>query len=377
MIRVLSGNLFESRAQTWVNTVNCVGVMGKGVALGFKERFPEMFADYQRRCERGEVRLGRPYLFKHLVGPWIVNFPTKQHWRQVTNLQDIVSGLEYLRAHYKDWGIKSLAVPPLGCGNGQLEWRVVGPTLYRHLAEFDIPVELYAPHGTPHSELQPSFLGAMGREGDLTPSAPKPQFIQPGIVAIVETVRRLERQPYHPPVGRTTFQKIAYVLTDLGVDTGLKYHRGSYGPYSDELKPTIGRLMNNGLLQEHRLGRMIEVRTGPTFRDARRAYAEQLKDYESAIRKTADLFMRVGTNRAELVATIRFAYTELKRELETQPSELDVLQRVMQWKRRRRPPLSESEVVSHIRNLAALGWIDVRASSKLPLPEDEALSDAA
>jgi hypothetical protein len=87
--------------------------------------------------------------------------------------------------------------------------------------------------------------------------------------------------------------------------------------------------------------------------------------------------MRVGTNRAELVATIRFAYTELKRELETQPSELDVLQRVMQWKRRRRPPLSESEVASHIRNLAALGWIDVRASSKLPLPEDEALSDAA
>ncbi len=103
MISVLSGNLFESKAQTWVNTVNCVGVMGKGVALGFKERFPEMFADYQRRCERGEVRLGRPYLFKPLVGPWIVNFPTKQHWRQVTNLQDIISGLEYLRAHYKDW----------------------------------------------------------------------------------------------------------------------------------------------------------------------------------------------------------------------------------------------------------------------------------
>ena len=377
MIRVLSGNLFESKAQTWVNTVNCVGVMGKGVALGFKERFPEMFADYQRRCERGEVRLGRPYLFKNLVGPWIVNFPTKQHWRQVTNLQDIVSGLEYLRGHYKDWGIKSLAVPPLGCGNGQLEWRVVGPTLYRHLAQFDIPVELYAPHGTPHSELQPSFLGAMGREGDLTPSAPKPQFIQPGIVAVVETVGRLEKQPYHPPVGRTTFQKIAYVLTDLGVDTGLKYQRGSYGPYSDELKPTIGRLMNNGLLQEHRLGRMIEVRTGPTFPDARRAYADQLKNYEAQIRKTTDLFMRIGTNRAELVATIRFAYSELKKEMKTQPSELDVFHRVMQWKRRRRPPLSESEVASHIRNLAALGWIDVQPSSDLPLAEDDALSDAA
>ena len=376
MIRVLSGNLFESKAQTWVNTVNCVGVMGR-VAFGFKQRFPEMFADYQRRCERGEVRLGRPYLFKRLVGPWILNFPTKTrlatgHKSPRHNLR-----LKYLQAHYKDWGIKSLAVPPLGCGNGQLEWRVVGPTLFRHLLELDIPVELYAPHGTPHSELQPSFLGAMGREGDLTPSAPKPQFIQPGIVAIVETVRRLQKQPYHPPVGRTTFQKIAYVLTDLGVDTGLKYHRGSYGPYSDELKPAIGRLMNNGLLQEHRLGRMIEVRTGPTFPDALRAYAQYLSEYEPAIRKTTDLFMRVDTNRAELVATIRFAYSELKKEKKNQPSELDVLHRVMQWKRRRRPPLSENEVASHIRNLAALGWIDVTPSSDLPLGEDDVLSDAA
>ena len=81
--------------------------------------------------------------------------------------------------------------------------------------------------------------------------------------------------------------------------------------------------------------------------------------------------------RAELVATIRFAYSELKKEMKTQPSELDVLHRVMQWKRRRRPPLSETEVASHIRNLAALGWIDVKASSDLPLPEDDVLSDAA
>jgi len=102
MIRVLLGDLFESKAQTWVNTVNCIGVMGKGVALGFKQRFPDMFADYERRCQRGEVRLGRPYLFKQLVEPWILNFPTKQHWRQVTNLEDIIAGLEYLNAHYED-----------------------------------------------------------------------------------------------------------------------------------------------------------------------------------------------------------------------------------------------------------------------------------
>ena len=146
----------------------------------------------------------------------------------------------------------------------------------------NIPVELYAPHGTPHAELQPSFLGSIGQSGDLTPSTPEPQFIRPGWVAIVDTLRRLQSQPYHPPVGRTTFQKIAYLLTDLGVDTGLEYRRSSYGPYAEQLKRVIGRLMNNGLVREQRLGRMIEVRTGETFEDARKAYADNLRDYESS-----------------------------------------------------------------------------------------------
>lgn len=371
MIRVLLGDLFESEAQTLVNTVNCVGVMGKGVALEFKKRFPEMFADYERRCRGGEVRLGHPYLFKRLIQPWIINFPTKQHWRQVTNIRDVISGLEFLVTHYKKWGVTSLAVPPLGCGNGQLEWRVVGPTLYRYLQKLDIPVELYAPYGTPHAELSPSFLGRMGASGDLVPAMPEPQFIRAGWIAIVDTISRLQAQPYHPPVGRTTSQKIAWTLTELGVDTGLRFRRGSYGPYSQELKPAIGRLMNNGLLEERRLGKMIEVRAGPTFNDSRKSYAADLKTFEPAIRKTTDLFMRVATREAELVATILFAYTEIAAREADKPSELEVLGAVMEWKKRRKPPLERSEVASHIRNLAALDWLAVRPSPDLPLPEDE------
>ena len=371
MIRVLLGNLFESEAQTWVNTVNCVGIMGKGIALEFKKRFPEMFKDYERRCRAGEVRLGQPYLFKRVTQPWIINFPTKHHWRQVTNIRDVINGLEFLLAHYKGWDVTSLAVPPLGCGNGQLEWRVVGPTLYRYLQKLDIPVELYAPHGTPHAELSPSFLGRMGGAGDLVPATPEPQFIRPGWVAIVDTISRLLAQPYHPPVGRTTSQKIAWALTELGVDTGLNFRRGSYGPYSDELKPLIGRLMNNGLLEERRLGKMIEVRTGPTFQDSQKAYAAELRKLEPAIRKTTDLFMRVATKEAELVSTILFAHADLVGRGLDKPSEMDVLREVMEWKKRHRPPLDESEVASHIRNLAALSWLAVRASPDLPLPQDE------
>lgn len=158
MVKVLIGDLFTSKAQTIVNAINCVGVMGKGIALQFKNRFPDMFRDYEERCKRKEVKLGRPYLYKTMLPPYILNFPTKDHWRSVTNLADIERGLQYLHNHYKEWGITSIAVPALGCGEGTLEWRVVGPTLYSYLSKMDIPVELYKPYGTPHQELQPEFL---------------------------------------------------------------------------------------------------------------------------------------------------------------------------------------------------------------------------
>lgn len=369
MITVLMGNLFESQAQTLVNTINCVGVMGKGIALEFKQRFPDMFADYVARCQRGEVRLGRPYLFKRLLPPWILNFPTKEHWRASANLQAIIRGLEYLEAHYREWGIQSLALPPLGCGHGQLEWRVVGPTLYRHLCRLAIPVELYAPHGTPHEELQPSFLAGAPT---VATTMPEPRYIKPEWVAMVDVLHRLEQQPYHCPVGRTTFQKIAYVLTEQGVDTGLAYRRGSYGPYAPALKSILARLLNNGLIRERQRGRLFQVCTGPTFPDARRAYAPQLAANEPAITKTADLFQRLrSTDQAEIVATILFAARELNRPHRATPTEKDVLDAVLEWKQRRRPPLSQAEVALHIRNLAALGWLDVTASPDLPVPEDE------
>jgi O-acetyl-ADP-ribose deacetylase (regulator of RNase III) len=147
-VTVVHGDLFDSRMQTWVNTVNCVGVMGKGIALEFKRRFPEMFCDYVRRCARGEVLPGRPYLYRRPSLPWILNFPTKRHWRYPSRLEDIVEGLAYLEAHYRQWEITSLAVPPLGCGNGQLEWRIVGPLLEESFSRFTIPVELYAPRSS-------------------------------------------------------------------------------------------------------------------------------------------------------------------------------------------------------------------------------------
>lgn len=160
MFKALIGDLFESRAQTLVNTVNCVGVMGKGVAEQFKKRFPGMFEDYKRRTDRKSVRLGEPYLYRNSSGIQIVNFPTKNYWRSPSRLTDIEHGLDYLSSHVEEWGITSLAMPPLGCGNGGLEWSEVGPLIYRKLHTLPIDIEVYAPYGTPKQQLTEEYLAA-------------------------------------------------------------------------------------------------------------------------------------------------------------------------------------------------------------------------
>lgn len=363
VVTVLVGDLFASKAQTLVNTVNCVGVMGKGVALEFKKRYPEMYRDYAGRCARGDVRLGEPYLFQPLVPPWVVNFPTKDHWRSVSRLSDIIAGLEYLIRHYRGWGIASLAVPPLGCGQGQLDWRVVGPTLYAYLGRLDVPVELYAPHGTPREQIQSDFLaeGAAGRPKPAAdPSSPR---IDPALVALVEIVARIVREPYHWPVGRTTFQKIAYFATVAGIPTGLQFVKGSYGPFAAELKLAISRLVNNGLLNESAAGAMLEVRPGPTYADAARTFKPVLQQWEAAIDRVSDLFLRIQTTRqAEIAATAHFAAQVRAAASGRRPSEAHVLDEVQQWKQRRTPPLAEADIASAIRNLGMLGWLDVTPS---------------
>jgi O-acetyl-ADP-ribose deacetylase (regulator of RNase III)/uncharacterized protein YwgA len=363
MIRVLTGNMLESHAQTLVNTVNCVGVMGKGIALQFKKKFPEMYKDYVARCERKEVELGKPYLYKSLVLPWVLNFPTKDHWRSVARLDDIIRGLEYLLQHYKEWGITSLAVPPLGCGQGQLEWRVVGPTLYNYLNRLDIPIELYAPHGTPHEELKIEFLSEQTWQERRMPSA---RWVKSGWVALVEVLKRVQEEPYHWPIGRVAFQKIAYVVTKERIPTGLQFKRHSFGPFSPEFTSLVlSRLINNGLIREEKRGSLLAVKVGGTFEDARKAYIEDLKRWEPRIARIADLFMRVnGSHQSELVATVMFVADELVDAKKENPAEDDVVREVMTWKLRHRPPLKEEEIRSTVRDLAALGWVDVKLKSE-------------
>lgn len=370
MIKVLIGDLFGSNCQTLVNTVNTVGIMGKGIALEFKKHFPEMFRDYEKRCAEGRVKLGEPYLYKRLSPPWILNFPTKGHWRSVSRLSDIIRGLKYLEQHYKEWGITSIAMPPLGCGHGQLEWKIVGPTLYRYMEHLNIFVELYAPIGTPDEELTPEFLM---KEVTLPVNAGATvnNKIEPGFIAIVEVLSRIEKEPYHWPIGRTMFQKIAYFATVFGLRTGLHYNRSSFGPFASDLKFKITKLVNNGLIKEEQLGRMFSVKIGPTYQDAVKVYKKELATDQPIIERLTDLFLRMNTtHQAEIASTVHFAAESIKKELKDNPSEIAVLKSVMEWKQKRRPAFNELEVARTIRNLASLGLLSVKPSNDLPLHEE-------
>ena len=144
MVTLVYGNIFDSAMLTIVNPVNCVGVMGKGLALQYKLRYPEMFTDYRRKCAIGILRPGKPYLYRLDNGASILNFPTKLHWRDHSRLIDIENGLDCLITNYRKWGITSIAVPPLGCGCGGLNWNEVRKLMTDRLNQLEIPVEIYS-----------------------------------------------------------------------------------------------------------------------------------------------------------------------------------------------------------------------------------------
>lgn len=143
MLIYVSGNLFESPAQVLVNTVNTVGVMGKGIAKKFKEIYPEMFLEYRDLCEKNIFDVGQLWLYK-TQNKWILNFPTKKHWRFPSKVEYIDAGLKRFNELYSKWGIHSIAFPPLGCGNGELDFQSeVRPLMEKHLKNLPVYAFIY------------------------------------------------------------------------------------------------------------------------------------------------------------------------------------------------------------------------------------------
>jgi uncharacterized protein YwgA len=200
--------------------------------------------------------------------------------------------------------------------------------------------------------------------------------INPAWVGLIEILHQIESKPYHWPTGRTIFQKIAYVATREGLPTGFHYERGSFGPFSKDLKNAETKLVNNNLLQEERKGSMFVVKVGPNFARLRDDFQQSISQWKPIVEKTTDLFLRMNTDQAEVVATVIFAADALKKQRNSPPSETEVLDSVMQWKQRRQPPLEPKTVASTIRNLGMLRWLDVKPDVDLLVAEEEELVES-
>jgi len=151
MIEFIQGNLLTSNAEAIVNTVNCVGVMGRGIALQFKKQFPDNFAYYEAACKRNEVVPGKMLVYETngLINPrFIINFPTKRHWRSSSSIEDIKAGLADLVNVIKERDISSISIPPLGCGLGRLRWDEVKPLMETTFIQLSgTNVHIYEPIG--------------------------------------------------------------------------------------------------------------------------------------------------------------------------------------------------------------------------------------
>ena len=347
-VEIKEGNIFDSEKQTLVNTINCSGVMGKGLALQFKRRFPKMFKDYKKRCERGEVEPGKPYIYKDLYEKWILNFPTKKDWRESARWEYIEKGLEYLKAHYREWGIESMAVPALGSSHGTLDWKIIGPEIYKILCEFEIPIELYVPLGESAENFKKHLEKQTSNSLDDNPNR-----IRPGLVALVAVIAELEeKNAEHIPL-----QEIAYFLTMKGLETGLNYQLKDSGPYAYEFKRVINQLVNNGLIekQNHKL------RVGPLYRNAKLRFNNELQNWNSIIKDIAELFAGVDSRQAKFMAMVHMVTQEFENRTGRKPSSNEVTKEVLY---RSQKEVREM-IMAEIKKLAKHGWIKIEEADNL------------
>jgi O-acetyl-ADP-ribose deacetylase (regulator of RNase III) len=239
MIQYTQGDILQADTEALVNTVNCVGVMGRGIALHFKQAYPANFKAYAAACKREEVQPGR--MFVHDTGQpgprWIVNFPTKRHWRGKSRIEDIEAGMHALVDEIRTREISSIAIPPLGSGLGGLAWNDVRPIVEAALAELpDVRAIVYEPGGQPQEAIQTAV--------------PK---MTPGRAALVGLIRSYLTGMMDTSISLLEIHKLMYFLQVAGEPLKLQYVKAPYGPYAENLRHVL-QAVNGHLITGYTAG---------------------------------------------------------------------------------------------------------------------------
>lgn len=229
MIELQQGDILKAKADVLVNTVNCVGVMGRGIALQFKKAFPDVFKAYEAACKRGEVEPGKVLVhdLNRFEQPhYVINVPTKEHWRGKSRMDYVEVGLEALVAEIRRLGAKSVAVPPLGCGLGGLDWEDVRPRIEQAFAALPhVRVLLFEPKGAPSAE-------EMARD-EKTPNMTE------GRALLLGLMRRYLAAVMDPTVTLLEIHKLMYFMQESGQRLKLTFTKGPYGPYAENLRHVL------------------------------------------------------------------------------------------------------------------------------------------
>ncbi|WP_437486681.1 macro domain-containing protein [Sorangium sp. So ce1014] len=344
MIELTRGDILRAEAEALVNTVNCVGFMGRGIALQFKHAFPRNFAEYVAACKRGEVQPGRMLVVEtgQLTSPrYIVNFPTKRHWKGKSRLADIDAGLEALIADVKRLHIKSIAVPPLGCGLGGLDWADVRPRIERAFAALsNVRVLVYEPSGPPAA-------GQMTRSTD-------PPEMTPGRAVLVGLMERYLGGLLDPFVSLLEVHKLMYFMQEAGEPLRLRYEKGPFGPYAENLRHVLARIEGH-LLSGYADGgdapeKQLELVPGAASDAA--AFLSGHPDTRARFDRVADLVEGFETPFGmELLATVHWVAT--REEVAGPVAAVDA---VHQWNERKRA-FSARQIHLAWDILASKGWV--------------------
>lgn len=337
------GNLLTADVAALVNPVNTEGVMGKGLALQFKKAFPENFASYERACKAGEVKTGQMHIVQRLASPrFIINFPTKRHWRLPSKLEYVRDGLRDLVAQVKLLKIGSITVPPLGCGNGGLEWSAVRPLIVEAFASApDVRVVLFEPADAPAAD---QIIDRRTKPG-----------MTPARAAVLALMGRYVETDYEYRLSLVEVQKLAYFLQHAGENLRLEFRAHHYGPYADNLRKALRNIEGHYTrgVGDGKNSPETPIELLPGAVDEARARLEQRPDTLARLDRVAALIEGFETPFGmELLGTVHWVMQH-----GANPDDADdVLAKVQSWSERKRSQMKDGHVRAAWARLHEQGW---------------------
>ena len=343
MIAYKTGDIFDEEADALVNSVNCVGVMGRGIALQFKKRYPENFKAYKSACDRREVEPGRMFVFDtgRKSPRFIVNFPAKRHWRGKSRIEDIEAGLVALSQEIRERGIESVAMPALGSDLGKLNWADVKARIDDALGELaGVDVVVFEP-------------GSVPADGRPNRSADAPKMTAARAV-LVSLMRRYLAGGLDPFVTLLEVHKLMYFMQESGEPMSLNFSQEAYGPYAENLRHLL-RSVESHFIYGYKDGgddpyKELNVVPG-ALKDAE-AFLDGLPDVKRRLERVADLVDGFETTSGlELLATVHWIAAKYP-----SAGEDEIIERIYGWNRRKRQ-FSERQIGIALRTLADKGWL--------------------